>query len=129
MKSIEELLMQMNLQRRMAGPSNAAASGLITPGNIINLYNRPATTGPASPNGLLPGYQGHSTTYSKSFNFGNGEVLLPTVVDGKFLTDQEAIERYKRTGQHLGVFATPEAADAYATALHNSQQAMEYYNK
>jgi hypothetical protein len=110
------------LARRLAGPSIQKAQGLITPGNILTLYNRPATKSPAGPNGIQPG--NWSTTFSKSFNFGNGEVLLPTVVNGQFLTDKQAVDRYKATGQHLGIFDTPEHADAFAQALHESQQGM-----
>lgn len=108
---------------KVSGPSNATAPGLITPGNIINLYNRPETKPPAGPNGLDRN-AGMSTTYSKSFGLGGHEVLLPTVVNGKFLTDQEAVARYHATGEHLGHFDTPEHADAYAQSLHESQQAI-----
>ncbi len=59
-------------------------------------------------------------------NFGTdkGEVLVPSVVEGQFMTGPEAEARYRQTGQHLGIFDTPEAADAYAEILHNSQAAM-----
>ena len=52
------------------------------------------------------------------------EVLVPTVVNGQFLTQQQAMDRYYKTGQHLGIFDTPQHADAYASALHQSQEAM-----
>jgi len=98
------------------GPSNQQAPGLLIPGNIPNLYNRPVMQNPN---------QTWSTTRSMSFQDDMGrEVLVPTVVNGVALTDRQAIDRYYRTGQHLGIFANPQAADAYATALHNSQQAM-----
>ncbi len=129
MKSLADLLIQLNMQRRgiAAGPATQGFPGLLTPGNIVNLYNRPVTSPIAGPGGNVQNQMGQpttSTTFSKSFNFGHGEVLLPTVVGGKFLTDQEAVARYKKTGEHLGIFATPDAADAFAGALHNSQQAM-----
>lgn len=94
-----------------AAPTSGV-TGLLTPGNITNLYNRPALK---NPDGSI------STTRSASFNFEGKEVLLPTVVDGKRLTNQQAIDRYRQTGEHLGIFDTPEHADAYATALHESQ--------
>lgn len=87
--------------------------GLVSPGTITNLYDRPILK---NPDGSI------STTSSKSFGFDNGEVLLPTVVNGKRLTDDEAIKRYRDTGENLGVFDTPEHADAYAEALHNEQE-------
>ncbi|MDX6914786.1 lytic transglycosylase domain-containing protein [Pectobacterium carotovorum] len=41
------------------------------------------------------------------------------------MSDDEAIDNYLRTGRHLGMFSTPEAATAYAESLHD-QQAVEY---
>jgi hypothetical protein len=53
-------------------------------------------------------------------------VLVPSVIAGRgVVSPQEAYRYYQQTGQHLGVFDTPEAADAYAQALHE-QQATEY---
>lgn len=86
--------------------------GLIEPGNIKDLYNRPILY---NPDGTW------STTSSMSFDEDGREVLIPTVVNGKRLTDEQAIQYYRRTGQHLGKFDSPENADTYATALHNSQ--------
>jgi len=95
--------------------------GLLEPGNITNLYNRPA---------LKNADGSYSTTKSKSWNIEGKETLLPTVVNGKQLSDKEAIQRYKDTGEHLGKFATPEAADYYAQKLHESQAAVVgYYGK
>src|SRR5262249_49038625 len=63
-----------------------------------------------------------STVRSASFNIDGQEVLLPTVSDdGRIMTNDEAIAQYKKTGQHLGKFATPEEATAYAEQLHNDQ--------
>lgn len=62
-----------------------------------------------------------STTRSISVGTDEGEVLIPTVVNGKALTPQQAIEHYRATGGHLGVFDTPKNADAYSIALHNEQ--------
>lgn len=101
------------------------APGLKEPGNL-ELNGRP----------LVQNSDGtHSSEYSVSFGTDKGEVLVPTVVDGRFLTPdgkkpavgspeekqmvQAAKEHYTRTGQHLGVFDTPENADAYANAVHN----------
>ena len=53
------------------------------------------------------------------------QVLLPTVSkDGKLWTDQEAVDNYRKTGENLGVFNSPEAADRYAQALHEQQDEM-----
>ncbi|WP_337053987.1 hypothetical protein [Pseudoxanthomonas sp. USHLN014] len=59
-----------------------------------------------------------------SANFDGREVLLPTVSeDGRILSNEEAIDLYRRTGRNLGVFDTPEHATAYAKELHNAQAA------
>jgi hypothetical protein len=62
-----------------------------------------------------------STVRSLSFNDGKAEVLIPTVVGDKVVSDKEAIDNYYATGQHLGKFKTPSAATAYALKLHESQ--------
>jgi hypothetical protein len=54
------------------------------------------------------------------------EYVLPTVVDGKQLTEDEAIERYKNTGEHMGVFDTIEEANraaALRTNIYNTDPA------
>ena len=55
------------------------------------------------------------------------EILIPTVVNGRILTDDEAIDHYYDTGEYLGMFNTPEEADEYAEMLHNRQD--WYYNR
>ena len=55
------------------------------------------------------------------------EVLIPTVINGQFVSEDEAIEHYYQTGEYLGRFDTPEEADEYAERLHNRQD--WYYNR
>lgn len=89
-----------------------ADSGLIEQGNITNLYDRP----------VLKNADGSvSTTKSFSFAENGREVLIPQVIGGKELSKKDAIAHYHKTGEHLGKFATPAAATAYAEALHNEQ--------
>lgn len=93
------------------GPEKA--SGMTQRGNI-DLNSRPVVK---NKDGSI------STVRSMSVNFGDGEVLIPTVAaDGSgILSDQEAIQQFKQTGQFLGKFKTPEQATAYAESLHNDQ--------
>lgn len=92
-------------------PERKAEGGLITPGNI-DVSKRPAVR---NPDGSV------STVRSMSINVDGKEVLIPTVVNGRVVSDQEAIKHYRQTGQHLGMFDSPAAATAYAQRLHEQE--------
>lgn len=62
-----------------------------------------------------------STVRSMSFEQDGKEILVPTVVNGKVVSDAEAIANYKKTGQHLGIFATTADATAFAQQLHERE--------
>ena len=67
-----------------------------------------------------------STVRSMSFapQEGGPEVLIPTVSkDGRIMSDNEAIDNFHRTGEHLGIFKNPKDADAYADRIHNTEAA------
>jgi hypothetical protein len=87
--------------------------GLIERGNI-DLNNRPVVR---NADGTV------STVRSIGANIDGQEVLLPTVSpDGRILTNEEAIDLYRKSGQHLGKFATPQASTQYAEQLHRDQE-------
>jgi hypothetical protein len=63
-----------------------------------------------------------ATVNSSSYELGGRETLLPRVSpEGRMLSGREAIELFRRTGQHLGKFDNPDDADRYAQALHEAQ--------
>jgi hypothetical protein len=89
-----------------------AIAGLIEPGNI-DLSNRPEVD-------MGDGSKG--TIYSFSIEDPQGrQVLIPMIVNGKLLSEEAATEHYKRTGEHLGIFKTPEDATRYGEQLHNQE--------
>ncbi len=89
--------------------------GLHTPGNI-DLTNRPVVYNPETGN--------HSTVWSMGIGLDNGkEALIPRVSDeGKILSQKEAIEQFRKTRKHLGIFHSKEAANDYAEQLHRQQE-------
>ena len=86
-------------------------SGMVAPGNL-DLGNRPKVQ---MPNGI-------GTIHSMSFGEDGREVVIPTITpDGRVMTEPEAIDHYRGSGQHLGMFSTPEQATRYGEQLSQSQ--------
>lgn len=87
---------------------------LLAPGNI-DLFRQPAVP---NPDGTK------STVDSISVNFDGREYLIPTVTpDGRHLAPEAAIDEFKRTGRHLGVFDSPRSATSHAGRLHDDYAA------
>jgi hypothetical protein len=99
-------------------PAFTNPTGLKDVGNL-DIYKRPKLQ---NADGSV------STVRSMSFEENGKEVLVPTVgPKGEDWNNQQAIEHYKKTGEHLGKFDTPDNADKYAEALHRQQE--QYYTK
>lgn len=82
--------------------------GLLEEGNI-DLSQRPRVP---NPDGTF------STVRSASFSIDGREVLVPTLDPmGKQMTDEESVGRFLDTGEHLGIFSSPETATAYSKRL------------
>lgn len=91
-----------------------AKAGALEPGNI-DLSARPYVK---NPDGSV------STIRSMGVNLGGKEYLIPTVSqDGRLMEPDEAIDEFYRTGEHLGVYSSPETSDAAGEALHLDQMA------
>jgi hypothetical protein len=103
----------------------AKPKGMVEEGNLP-IWNRPTVQNAGGD---------HSSEYSTSFEQDGKEVLVPTVVNGKFLTPdgkkpkpgspeekamfEAARKHYEETGENLGKFANSKDADAYANTLHS----------
>lgn len=103
-----------------------AISGMVQEGNI-DVNHRPVIWN----NDGTP-----STIYSATIPIGGGKwALVPTIANGRFLTpdgripkegdreaqsalEAEATKQYNSTGEHLGIFDSQQAADAYAERTH-----------
>lgn len=99
---------------KLNSPSGGGARrpfGMIKPGNI-DVHHRPIVH---NNDGSI------STVRSISVGTDQGEVLIPTVVGGKVVSDKDAIAHFKATGEHLGIFKDEKAATAFAKALHQEQ--------
>jgi hypothetical protein len=59
--------------------------------------------------------EGQTVSENKvTVGFDDGEYVIPTVIDGKQLTEEQAIAEFKRTGLHMGKFNSSNDADISA---------------
>lgn len=150
----------INTTPRAPAPPSSAYDGAPAPraqgkpaGPIADYMVEPSPKGLAEQGNLpiwtRPTVQNADGSHSSELSFSredNGkEVLVPSIVNGRFLTpdgkepplgyhdktgkyhptpqektmQDRAWDHYKKTGQHLGKFDNPDDADAYADKLHN----------
>ena len=63
----------------------------------------------------------NGTIRSMSVNIDGKEILIPTIYDGKLHNEKDSINRYLKTGMHLGIFDTPQNATSGGKYLSNRQ--------
>lgn len=99
------------------GPAQSVLAGVGKPKGMLDLGNIDLNSRKVlkNPDGSI------STEQSISIEMDGKEVLIPTVIDGRKVSDPEAIDHFKKTGEHLGIFESPDAATAYADVLHQRQ--------
>jgi hypothetical protein len=92
-------------------PPYPGTIGLLERGNL-NPYERQ----------IMHNIDGISTLRTTILGTDKGYLLLPSVTPtGQLLqTPQEIMDQYRRTGQHLGIFDSPQNADAYDRQLHQN---------
>lgn len=88
--------------------------GLLAKGNI-DIHNRPHVR---NHDGSVSTVRSIGITDDRGRN-----IVIPTVVGNRVVSDNQAVAHYKKTGQHLGVFKTQAQADRYAQQLHEQQAA------
>lgn len=96
--------------------------GMVKKGNL-DPFNRPILnneTGEVLPPGSdVSRLKDYSTMSTITIEDDKGvTILIPTVVDGKRLTEKEAIAHYQKTGEHFGQFASEDAAERYDGIMH-----------
>lgn len=70
------------------------------------------------------GGKGYSSLESMTVEFDGKHVLIPKISgDGRLLSDDQAIQEYRRTGQNLGAFDSDREATKAAIDLERRQQA------
>ncbi len=107
MNYLNNLLAQIMQQPQ--APMSPYTQGMSKTGTL-DLSNRPKVQ--------LPG-GGYQTVYTMTAGIDNGKtVLLPRIVNGQLLSEKDAMNHFRNTGEHMGMFHSQEAADSYDKKLH-----------
>lgn len=87
--------------------------------------NAPTLDPASQPAYMDPASREISTVRTMGIGEDGKRVNIPTVPaeGGRLMSDEEAIQRYKDTGKHLGKFDTKEQSNAAAEALHQNEAA------
>ena len=64
-----------------------------------------------------------STVRTASIGTDQGEVVIPTVIDGMVVSVEDAIRHFEQTGENFGTFANIDDANSFAEWLHNQHAA------
>ncbi len=112
-KLAELLLKQLEISQAMGVPY-VTESRNIDVSKLPQVQNR------------IPGEGGISTVRSMGITEDGNEVIIPTVVEGRLAptageAEKQGIKQYRRTGKHLGKYATRAASDAAAALLHERE--------
>jgi hypothetical protein len=91
------------------------------PANLTALYDREQLMKRAPGLLLFPTYpkvpidapKGQGVEGSGTFYINGKHYILPTVVNGVRYEDEDAVNRFKATGEHLGAFKTDKEAQAF----------------
>lgn len=63
----------------------------------------------------------YSTVRTITVEIDGKTILLPTIINGKQVSNQEAVNYYKQTGENLGVFNSEKEANQYDKKMHEQQ--------
>jgi len=63
----------------------------------------------------------YSTVRTMTITTDKGAINIPTVIGDKVVSEKEAVDHFRRTGQHLGIYKNVEEATKAAEKLHDDQ--------
>lgn len=102
--SPEEQWIKLNPEQE----NKPSVNGMVEAGNI-DLKKRP----------VIQNEDGtHSTVRTITIEEEGETVLIPTAINGKIVSNKEAIAHYRKTGEHMGKFKSEEAAEKYDKKIH-----------